>query len=231
MNPIKTWIFLLAAMLAPGAWAAPATEGATPGEWTMDFEAAKALAAETGRPLLMGFNGSDWCGWGRQMERQVFSQEAWQTYAKDRLVLVWIDFPQDKSLVPEAYAERNAHLSREFEIGAFPTYVLLDADGHTRLGRAGIESGSTPESFIAALEDALLVSEKSVVALKENMTDAQKAAADEAKAAVDLARQQLSDWIGTDPEQTDENAALSLNLRDEIERAEATYLQLLKDAK
>ncbi len=228
-----------AAALAPAAAEPPAetvaakaaTEGAKPGEWTMDLDAAKALATETGRPLLLNFTGSDWCGWCRMMDKQVFSQEAWQTYAKDRFVLVWIDFPRDKSLVPAAFAERNAKLLQEFEVAGFPTFILLDSDGLTRLGQAGASRDATPESFIATLEDILLASDKSVAALKDNMTDAQKAELDAAKEAKDMARQKLKDWVQAEPEQTDDNTALFDAMRDEVERADAAYLQLLKAAK
>ena len=37
-------------------------EGAEPGVWTMDFEAAKKLAKEKKLPILLNFTGSDWCG-------------------------------------------------------------------------------------------------------------------------------------------------------------------------
>ena len=197
----------------------------------MDIDAAKALAAETGRPLLLNFTGSDWCGWCRLMNRQVFSQEAWQTYAKDRLVLVWIDFPRDKSLVPEAFAERNTKLSQEFEVGGFPTYILLDPDGQTRLGRTGATRDATPASFIATLEDALLISDKSVAALKEKMTDEQKAELDAAQEARTLTRQKLEDWVRTNPEQTDENIALFQGMQEENKQADDAFLQLLKAVK
>ena len=230
MKVKSIWMALLMAALASGAAAAPATEGAAPGEWTMDLGAAKALAAETDRPLLLNFTGSDWCGWCRMMERQVFSQEAWQTYAKDRLILVWVDFPRDKSLVPEAFVERNTQLMKEFEVGGFPTYILLDPDGQTRLGQAGASRDVNPERFIAALEDILRASDKAIAALKETLTDEQKTALDEAKADRDLARQKLADWIATDPDPSEENNALYESMRDEIERAEATFMGLLKPA-
>ena len=231
MKVKSIWMALLMAALASGAAAAPATEGAAPGEWTMDLGAAKALAAETDRPLLLNFTGSDWCGWCRMMERQVFSQEAWQTYAKDHLILVWIDFPRDKSLVPEAFVERNAQLMKEFEVGGFPTYFLLDPDGQTRLGQAGASREATPQSFIATLEDLLLASDKSVAALKAAMTDAQKVELDAAREAKEIAEKKLQDWIQTEPEETEENNAAFLGMRDEIERASAAYLQLLRAAK
>ena len=223
-----------AAPAEPPAPPAPAYKaaiaGAVPGEWTMDFDAAKALAAETGRPLLLNFTGSDWCGWCRLMDKQVFSQEAWKAYAREKFILVWLDFPQDKTLVPEAFAERNRQLMQEYEVGGFPTFILLDADGQTRLGQAGAARDITPERFIATLEDVLRASDKAIATLKEKLTDEQKTALDEAQADLDLARQKLADWIATEPEPSEENNALYESMRDEIQRAEASFMDLLKSA-
>ena len=85
---------------AKGAEGAVATSGAELGKWTMDFDAAKTLAAEKEVPILINFTGSDWCGWCKLMDREVFSKAEWQQYAAESLVLVWIDFPRDKALVP-----------------------------------------------------------------------------------------------------------------------------------
>ena len=215
---------------APAPAYRAAIAGAVPGEWTMDFDAAKALAAESGLPLLLNFTGSDWCGWCRLMDKQVFSQEAWKTYAKEHLILVWIDFPQDKSLVPEAFAERNQRMLQEFAIDGFPTFILLDPDGQTRLGQTGATRDVNPERFIAALEDILRSSDKAIAALKEKLTDEQKTALDEAKAALDLANQKLADWIATNPQPSEENNAAYESMLDEIGRAKASFMDLLKSA-
>lgn len=208
-----------------------AIQGANPGEWTMDFDAAKALAAEKDLPLLLGFVGSDWCGWCRWMDKQIFSQEAWKAYAKEHFVLVWLDYPQDPALVPPAFAERNAKLMQDLEIGGIPTYLLLDSDGQTRLGTTGASEEATPESFIATLEDLLLVSDKSIAARKEQMTDEQKAEVDAAQEARKIARGKLDGWVQTNPEPSEENDAIYQSMKEEIAQADAALLQLLKAAK
>lgn len=209
----------------------PATAGAVPGEWTMDIDAAKALGAETGLPLFLNFTGSDWCGWCRLMDKQVFSKPAWQAYAKEHLVLVWIDFPKDKSLVPEAFRQRNDDLMREFDVGGFPTYILLDADGQTRLGQTGADRNITPDSFIATLEDILLTSDKSVAALRERLAAPDKARLDEAREALATAQKNLTDWIQTNPEPNEKNNVRFNGMRQEIEQAQADVLNLLKAAR
>ena len=74
-------------------------EGASVGIWTMDFDAAVKLAGEKNLPLMLNFTGSDWCGWCKLMDKNVFAEEVWKTYAKENVLLVTLDFPQDKSVV------------------------------------------------------------------------------------------------------------------------------------
>lgn len=208
-----------------------AVEGAVPGEWTMDFDAALALAAETGLPLFLNFTGSDWCGWCRLMDKQVFSTGAWKAWARENLVLVWIDFPQNKQLVPEAFRRRNDLLLREFGVGGFPTFILLDADGKTRLGQTGAERNITPERFIATLEELLLVTDKSIASLRAGMSPENQARLDESRDALAHVRRKLEDWIQADPEQNEENLAIFNRMREEIGHAESELLGLLNTAR
>lgn len=155
---------ILAVLSVSGLSAAdkPAVEGAEPGAWTMDLDAARKVAAAKKLPLLLNFTGSDWCGWCKLMDKQVFSQPLWQSYASANLMLVWIDFPNDKSLVPEKFVARNKALSEQYGVEGFPTYVVLDDDGKSELGRLGADRGATPEQFISQAK-ALLQARASVV--------------------------------------------------------------------
>ena len=126
-------------------------DGATPGKWTMDLAAAKKVAAEKKLPILLDFSGSDWCGWCQLMETNVFLKAEWKAYATNNLMMVLIDFPGDKSLVPEKYVERNEALKNEYGIQGYPTFVVLDDDGETELGQLKAGRDKTPESFIGEL--------------------------------------------------------------------------------
>ena len=152
----KHWKTGAAALLLFLAGTATAVEfdidGAVPGRWTMDLEAARQLAAEKQLPMLLDFSGSDWCGWCKVMEENVFTKPEWQSYAAENLVMVFIDFPKDKSLVPEKYIERNDTLKSEYGIRGYPTFVVLDSDGTTELGRLGSGRDKTPQSFQSELE-------------------------------------------------------------------------------
>ena len=225
---IAAALLALVSAASAASAATPAHNGADPGEWTMDFDAAKALASETGRPILLNFTGSDWCGWCIQMDRRVFSRDAWKEHAKDHLVLVWIDFPRNKSLVPEQFVSRNGQLAREYGVEGYPTYVLLDSDGQTVLGRAGASADASPDSFIRDLETIRLTSPKYVEALRAKLSPVQRAELDSAGKTLEETRKKLADWIQTGPVRNDANTALFDGMRGEIDRAEAAYLLLLK---
>jgi thioredoxin-related protein len=130
-------------------------EGAEVGAFTQDVDAAKALAKEKGLPLLLDFTGSDWCGWCKLMDRQVFAQDAWREWAATSIVLATIDFPADEDLVPERFRARNRALSDEYGVEGYPTYVLLSADGE-EIGRLGASRDATPAKFVAEIRAAFV---------------------------------------------------------------------------
>ena len=167
----------------------PATEGAKVGEWTMDFDAAKKLAKEKNLPILMNFTGSDWCGWCKLMDKNVFATEAWKTYATQNVVTVYIDFPRDKKLVPEQFVDRNKELSKKFSVRGYPTYILLASDGEKQIGQLGASKTATPEGFIQDLQ-------KQVDAQKKiaKLPAKDKAEYDKLMADVEVVQKEMKAW-------------------------------------
>ena len=119
-----------------------------PGVWTQDFETAKKFAAEKNLPILLKFTGSDWCPPCMRMETNVFANAAWVQYAEKNVMLVKVDFPNDKTLVPAQYIERNDELAKKFGIRSFPSFVVLKSDGETELGMVPANGLTPPEKFI-----------------------------------------------------------------------------------
>jgi thioredoxin-related protein len=180
------------------------TEGAEVGKWTMDYEAAAKLAGEKKLPMMLNFTGSDWCGWCKLMDKNVFAEEEWQKFAAENVVLVTLDFPRDKTIVPEKFVSQNEKLKGDFGVRGFPTYVILDSDGKTKLGQLGAGKEKTPESFIAEFKGVIRLSPANIEAyVKANpdKSDAFKAAIEEDKAA----NSALAEWIATSPKQNEEN--------------------------
>ena len=159
---------LLCATLAQGELEAE-VDGVVPGAWTMDLEAAKKMAVEKELPIMLNFTGSDWCGWCILMENQVFNKEAWSEYAKDHVLMVMLDYPSDKSRVPEKYHARNAALQEKYAVNSFPTYVVISPDGKHELGRMEAGKEKTPASVKTEFEELLLYSDIGVKAYCESL--------------------------------------------------------------
>ncbi|HPJ57672.1 MAG TPA: hypothetical protein PLK81_08530, partial [Kiritimatiellia bacterium] len=85
--------------------------------------------------------------------------------------------------------------------------------------------------FIATLEELLLVTDKSIAALRADMSPEDQARLDESRDALAHVRRKLEDWIQADPEQNEENLAIFNGMREEISHAEAELLGLLKTAR
>lgn len=188
----------------PGAEAKVQLEGAKVGHWTMDYDAAVKLAKEKKIPMMLNFTGSDWCGWCKLMDKSVFAKEDWVKYAEKNAILVTLDFPNDKAIVPEKYVSRNTELKEKFGVGGFPTYVVLDSDGKTKLGQLGAGRDKTPESFIEEFKGVIQLSAANIAAYAKKNPDKadayKKAIADSA-----ASKKALADWIATRPERNDEN--------------------------
>jgi thioredoxin-related protein len=121
-------------------------------DWGTDLDAAQKQARETGRPILVDFTGSDWCGWCIKLDREVFSQAAFKSYATNNLVLLMLDFPRTKPQT-DAVKKLNASLAEKYGVEGFPTILLLDATGR-ELGRTGYQPGG-PDAYVAHLKDLL----------------------------------------------------------------------------
>lgn len=125
--------------------------------WLVDMEEAYAISSKEGKPILANFTGSDWCGWCKKLDADVFSKPEFQTWAKKNVVLLELDFPRRKQ-IPQKYREQNAALQNAMRITGYPTIYLLDmqkdaATGKMNinaLGRAGYTASSA--DFIKTIE-------------------------------------------------------------------------------
>ena len=166
---IKIWAIALLCSLSVFANENVDTEGHKPGRFTMDLDAAKAYASEKGLPLLLNFTGSDWCGWCKIMDKNVFAKPEWASYAKDNVVMVWIDFPKNKSLVPTKYVSRNTELQSKYAVSGFPTYLLIDAKADSVIGKLGAGRDKTPASFKAEVDNLSSMTSSKVKAFAKSL--------------------------------------------------------------
>lgn len=132
----------LALLLGLGSARAEAT-------WLTDFQKAQTEAKAGHKLILLEFTGSDWCIWCIRLEAEVFSQPEFADFAKKNLVLVRADFPRAKPLSAEV-RKQNQELAQRYEIGGFPTIVVLNEEGK-QVGLLGYVPGG-PGPFLDELK-------------------------------------------------------------------------------
>lgn len=139
-------------VLAAFAFLAAAVLQATAAEstWTTDFPAAQALAKKENKLVVMNFTGSDWCSWCKKLQKEVFGTKEFGAYAKEKLVLVEVDFPNGKKQT-EALKKANDALQEKFKAEGFPTIVVLNGDGKVVWRQVGYMPGG-PEAWISKLK-------------------------------------------------------------------------------
>ena len=133
----------------------PSATAAFSNGWTEDYEGAVKVATEKKNPLFLDFTGSDWCGWCKLMDRQVFDKSEWKKWAADNLVCVKLDFPQYVKQTAALKAQ-NKKLMNRFNIQGFPTFVVLSPDGTKELARLQCPGRTvTAEKFVEMAKKAV----------------------------------------------------------------------------
>lgn len=100
-------------------------------DWFDDFQSAQQKAKEETKPILMVFAGSDWCKPCIMLEREVFENETFKNFAKEKLVLLKLDFPRKrKNAIPKEIKAQHEKLAEKYNPeGAFPLVLVLNPQG------------------------------------------------------------------------------------------------------
>lgn len=97
-------------------------------EYLEGYEAALRRATSEGRPLLLVF-GAAWCPWSGELARGPLADPDLVARTR-RFVCVFVD------------ADRDPDTCTAFGVAAFPTVVVIDADGRERFRASGsVRSG------------------------------------------------------------------------------------------
>lgn len=120
--------------------------------WVTDFEAAKQTAEQEGKYMILNFTGSDWCGWCIKLDEEVFSKEAYRSFASENLVEVELDFPRGKKL-PQETVQQNEKLSDTYGIRGYPTILILSPEGEL-VAKTGYRRGGA-EAYVDHLQEII----------------------------------------------------------------------------
>ena len=133
----------------------PAHEG-----WHTVLDEAYQESAQTDKPILALFTGSDWCRPCMRMSKAVFDQPEFKGWAENNVVLLELDFPRRKS-VPEEIQQQNGNLQQALQVRGYPTVVVFNLEPNPESGQMEISplgrtnfSGSL-EQFAETVEGML----------------------------------------------------------------------------
>jgi len=124
-----------------------------PLEWHTDVNKAIKISVQSEKPLFFFFTGSDWCGWCKRLQREVFFKPEFTLWANKNVVLVELDFPR-RTKLPKATQKQNRELAQLFGVRGYPTVWLVTptkVDGKVnfnKLGSQGYVAGG-PSAWIA----------------------------------------------------------------------------------
>ncbi len=122
----------------------------TPAGFTDDLDAAIETAKKSGKTVFAVFSGSDWCHWCKVLEKDYLSKKEFVEEASKSFELVYIDTPNNKSLISEKAAKKNPELVKKYKVRGFPTVKFISKDG-TALNASRPGKGVTPKAYAQAL--------------------------------------------------------------------------------
>ncbi|WP_242131470.1 thioredoxin family protein [Aestuariivivens marinum] len=124
--------------------------------WHTNMTKASEIAIKENKPVMMFFTGSDWCGWCKRLQKEVFETSDFQTWAKDNVVLMELDFPR-RTALDQATKVQNYQLQQIFKVSGYPTVFFVNPerkpDGKMNLnslGRTGYVRGGAQEWLAVA---------------------------------------------------------------------------------
>ncbi|MEP6667695.1 MAG: thioredoxin fold domain-containing protein [Chthoniobacter sp.] len=125
-----------------------------PKGWTDNYAQAVETAKAEKKYVLLDFTGSDWCGFCKILDKEVFSTPHFQSWAKKNVVLVQVDFPHQTQLSPEVKTQNDGLMSK-YPAKGFPTILVLDTNGKELARESGYHPGTGAPVYVRTLETAL----------------------------------------------------------------------------
>ena len=146
-----SFVLFLALIINSGSSFAQLSSESNSLVWYTDLVLANEVSKATNKPIFAFFTGSDWCGWCRKLQNEVFAKPAFVAWAKEKVILLELDFPHQKQLPPDL-AQQNNSLQNAFKVQGFPTvwFFFMARNDTTNnfiispLGSTGYPSGAEP---------------------------------------------------------------------------------------
>jgi len=123
--------------------------------WETNFDKAKEIASKENKPIILVFQGSDWCAPCIKLDHEVWSTEIFKKYAATHYVMLQADFPRKKkNTLSKEQTQANAKLFEKYnKNGVFPFVVILNNTGKV-LGETSYKK-TGPEIYIKEINSFL----------------------------------------------------------------------------
>jgi len=117
--------------------------------WHTSLAEVHELSKAANKPIFAFFTGSDWCGWCRKLQNDVFSKPEFIEWAEKNVILLELDFPRTKKLSPELTQQNNG-MQQALKVTGYPTcwFIFTTKDEATNnynlntLGSLGYPAGA-----------------------------------------------------------------------------------------
>lgn len=124
--------------------------------WGTDLEKACEQAKKEHKLVILKFSGSDWCVPCIRMQKEIFDNDAFKSFADSSLILVNADFPRlKKNQLSKDQQKQNEKLADKYnKEGNFPLTLLMNHKGEVLKSWEGY-STMTAEQFISQVKPFL----------------------------------------------------------------------------
>jgi protein disulfide-isomerase len=133
--------------------------------WHTDLAVAQKKSEDGKKPIFAFFTGSDWCGWCKMLQKNVFAKQKFIDWAKEEVVLLELDFPKRTPQKREQQIQ-NQNLQRALGVSGYPTVWLINAEKKDnggfhlkKLGKLGYPRGGEKGKE----EDVFLMQAKAIL--------------------------------------------------------------------
>ena len=127
-------------------------------EWHTRWETAAEAAEKENKPIYVLHTGSDWCGFCKMLEKEVFRSKYFEKLQKEHLILLYLDEPSKKHPMSEEQRQYNRKTARQLSFrGGYPSAKLVNSKGE-EISR---QSGYRPLArYMTWLYDSLKINER-----------------------------------------------------------------------
>ncbi|GEQ86241.1 hypothetical protein ULMS_17490 [Patiriisocius marinistellae] len=111
--------------------------------WLTNIDEAIALSKKNSKPILIYFNGSDWCSPCVVLKEDFFETPEFEKRA-DKLILVMIDYPRRKDILSASQMKYNREMITKYNKSkTFPKLIMLNKNGNQVGKLSGYSSFNT----------------------------------------------------------------------------------------